>query len=118
MELILVSCVALFYDEIWTYFDRFVLTLVHVWVLNFHVSISRELSKNRKTLAGKKAKSKRRCMNNRDINECNCEQLRMDFSELRAKYQHEHLKSCDDYRARYGAKDTSDLSLRVFIEFE
>jgi hypothetical protein len=47
----------------------------------------------RKTVVGKKAAESKREMyylKDRDINECDCEQLRSDFFELRAEYQHEH----------------------------
>jgi hypothetical protein len=56
--------------------------------------------KNKKIHVGKKAaECERRYLKDRDINECDCEQLRLDFSELRADNQHDHGQAYDDHRA-------------------
>jgi hypothetical protein len=58
--------------------------------------MSYELSKTHadKTVSG----SDRRRLKDRNINKCDCEQLLLDFSEKRAKYQHKHGRTYYDYR--------------------
>jgi F0F1-type ATP synthase beta subunit len=52
--------------------------------------VTKELNrlKNEKTTAAKKKKaSERRCMVDDNINECDCDRLRSDFTALRSTYQ-------------------------------
>jgi hypothetical protein len=54
-------------------------------------------------------------MKNRDIDECNFDLLRMDFSELGAKYQHGHLKVDDEYSA--GIEESNTRDFRNFFRY-
>jgi hypothetical protein len=65
--------------------------------------MTRELTslKNNKAKASKKSKdSEKRCLKDDAIDDCECERLREKFVSLRAKYQLQHGRAYDDYRAR------------------
>jgi hypothetical protein len=72
--------------------------------------------KNKITKAAKKMKkSKRRCMVDDNISECDCERLRGDFTALRSTYQERHGFAYDDYRI--GIKEEIKTNPKSFFRF-
>jgi hypothetical protein len=89
-------CVDLFYEMVWRCFGR------HA-PMRFSRGcrklpwITSELNclKNKKTKA-----SKKRCLEDETIDDCECEHLRVEFLLLREEYQLMHGRAYDDFRVR------------------
>jgi hypothetical protein len=96
------QCMDLFYDTVWSCFERHVPTKYSgceqklPWM-------TRELTslKNNKAKASKISKdSEKRCLKDDVIDNCECERLQEKFVSFREKYQQQHVRAYDDYRAR------------------
>jgi hypothetical protein len=76
--------------------------------------------KNRATRAAKKMKkSERRCMIDDDIDDCDCERLRDNFTTLRTEYQEHHGRAYDYYRMGIEeAIKTDPRSIFVYVDLK
>jgi hypothetical protein len=94
-------CVDRFYDVIWSCFEKFV-PRTSTRCAQKLAWVTKKLNglKNKTTKAAKRMKeSKRRCMVDDDINECDCAKLQGDFTALRSTYhRRRHGLAYDDNR--------------------
>jgi hypothetical protein len=92
-------CVDVFYDVIWSCFEKFMPTTSTRCAQKLPW-VTKELNglKNKTTKAAKKMKeSERRCMVDDDISKCDCERLWSDFTARRSTYQERHGIVYNDY---------------------
>jgi hypothetical protein len=78
--------------------------------------ITSELSclKNKKTKAAKRSKaSKKRCLEDKTIDDCKCEHLQGDFFSLREENQLMHGRAYDDYHV--GIEEVIKSDPRAFV---
>jgi hypothetical protein len=104
-------CVDPFYEMVWTCFER------HV-PMRFSrggrklpwITIELSCLKNKKTKAAKRSKaSKKRCLEDETIDDCECKQLRGEFLSLRKDYQLMHGRAYNDYNVGIGEAIKSKL---------
>lgn len=111
------QCVDLFYDVVWSCFDR-------------HVPKSRasrnatfpwdskclRVLKNKSNSAAKKMKrSESACLLNPNIDNCECERLRTEFSAARSEYQLVFHSEYDDFRK--GVEDSIKSDPKTFFQY-
>jgi hypothetical protein len=108
-------CVDLFYEMVWSCFERLVLMRFSRGGRKLTCELRR--LKNKKTKAAQRSKaSKNQCLEDETIDDCECEQLGGEFLSLREEYQLMHGRAYDDYRG--GIEEAIKSDPKTFFGYE